>query len=113
MWLEGKQFWLGLARAGVTVTFWGRPRRDPLLDGGARLKSVRSRLTTADLARLAATGGRPAEPPPLPRPDSDGAAVEVDRVVSTAGTVSLAGRPVLAAEVLAGRRVTSASTAPL
>jgi hypothetical protein len=39
-------------------------------------------------------------------PDSPGAAVEVDRIVSTGGTVSLLGRPVLAAEILAGQRVT-------
>ena len=104
--VEGKQFWLGPARAGITVTFWADHDVIHLLAGSARLKSVRSHLTTADLARLAANGGRPAGPPPLPAPDSDGAAVEVDRVVSTAGTVSLAGRPVLAAEILAGRRVT-------
>jgi transposase InsO family protein len=106
MSVEGKQFWLGPARAGITVTFWADCDVIHLTAGGARLKSVRSHLTTADLARLAATGGRPAGPPPLPPPDSDGAAVEVDRVVSTAGTVSLAGRPVLAAEILAGQRVT-------
>ena len=104
--VEGKQFWLGPARAGVTVTFWADHDVIHLLAGGARLKSVRSHLTTADLGRLAAVGGRPAGPPPLPTPESDGAAVEVDRVVSTAGTVSLGGRPVLAAEILAGRRVT-------
>jgi transposase InsO family protein len=106
MWLEGRQFWLGPSRAGITVTFWADCDVIHLLAGGARLKSVRSHLTTADLAHLAANGGRPAGPPPLPAPDSDGAAIEVDRVVSTAGTVSLCGRPVLAAEILAGRRVT-------
>jgi transposase InsO family protein len=105
--VDGKQFWLGPARAGVTVTFWANHDIIHLLAGGARLKSVRSHLTTADLARLAASGGRPAGPPPLPAPEGEGAAVEVDRVVSTAGTVSLSGRPVLAAEILAGRRVTA------
>jgi hypothetical protein len=106
MSVEGKQFWLGPARAGITVTVWADHDVIHLLAGGARLKSVRSHLTTADLAHLAANGGRPAGPPPLPPPESEGAAVEVDRVVSTAGTVSLAGRPVLAAEILSGRRVT-------
>ena len=104
--VAGKQFWLGPSRAGVTVTFWADHDVIHLLAGGARLKSVRSHLTSADLARLAATGGRPAGPPPLPAPEGDGAAVEVDRVVSAAGTVGLAGRQVLAAEILAGRRVT-------
>jgi transposase InsO family protein len=105
MTVAGKQFWLGPARAGITVTFWADHDVIHLLAGGARIKSVRSHLTSNDLARLAATG-RPAGPPPLPAPECDGAAVEVDRVVSTAGTVSLRGRPVLAAEILAGRRVT-------
>jgi transposase InsO family protein len=104
--VEGKQFWLGPARAGITVTFWADHDVIHLLAGGARLKTVRSHLSDNDLVRLAAAGGRPAGPPPLPRPYTDGAAVEVDRVVSTAGTVSLLGRPVLAAEILAGRRVT-------
>jgi transposase InsO family protein len=106
MFVAGRQFWLGPARAGVMVTFWADHDVIHLLAGGARLKSVRSHLSTADIARLAATGGRPAGPPPLPPPDSPGAAVEVDRVVSTGGTVSLLGQPVLAAEILAGQRVT-------
>jgi transposase InsO family protein len=105
MWVAGKQFWLGPARAGITITFWADHDVIHLLAGGARLKTVRSHLSDNDLAQLAATGGRPAGPPPLPAPDSTGTAIEVDRVVSTAGTVSL-GRPVLAAEILAGRRVT-------
>ena len=106
MSVEGKQFWLGPARAGITVTFWANHDVIHLSAGGARLKTVRSHLSDNDLARLAATGGRPAGPPPLPPAEADGAAIEVDRVVSTAGTVSLFGRPVLAAEILAGRRVT-------
>ena len=104
--VEGKQFWLGPARAGVTVTFWADHDVIHLLAGGARLKTVRSHLSTADLARLAATGGRPAGPPPLPAPEADGTAIEVDRVVNATGSVGLAGRQVLAAEILAGRRVT-------
>jgi len=106
MFAAGRQFWLGPTRAGVTVTFWADHDVIHLLAGGVRIKSVRSHLSTADIARLAATGGRPAGPPPLPPADSPGTAVEVDRVVSTGGTVSLLGRPVLAAEILAGQRVT-------
>jgi hypothetical protein len=106
MYVTGRQFWLGPTRAGITVTFWANCDVIHLTAGGARLKSVRSHLSVADIARLAATGGRPAGPPPLPPSDSPGAAVEVDRIVSTGGTVSLAGQPVLAAEILAGQRVT-------
>jgi transposase InsO family protein len=104
--VAGKQFWLGPDRAGITVTFWADHDVIHLLIAGARIKTVRSHLSTADLHRLAATGGRAAGPPPLPRPDTDGAAIEVDRVVAAGGTVGLGGRVILAAEILAGRRVT-------
>lgn len=104
--VAGKQFWLGPARAGITVTFWADHDVIHLSAGGTRIKTVRSHLSTADVARLAATGGRPAGPPPLPPPDTQCAAIEVDRVVSAGGTVGLAGRVVLAAEILGGRRVT-------
>jgi transposase InsO family protein len=104
--VAGKQFWLGPNRAGVTVTFWADHDVIHLLIAGARIKSVRSHLSGNDLARLAATGGRPAGPPPLPAPEANGAAIEVDRVVNTSGCVALAGRLVLAAEILAGRQVT-------
>jgi hypothetical protein len=68
------------------------------------VKSLRSHLSTADLAALACAGGRPAGPPPLP-PAEPGAAIEVDRTVARNGAVHLAGRYVPAGEILAGRRV--------
>jgi hypothetical protein len=104
LWVAGKQFWLGPARAGVTVRFWADHDVIHLLVAGTRVKSLRSHLSSADLNRLVAAGAQPAGPPPLPAPES-GEAVEVDRVVNRAGTVSLAGRVVLAAEILAGRQV--------
>jgi transposase InsO family protein len=103
--VAGKQFWLGPARAGVMVTFWADPDVIHLLIAGSRVKTVRSHLSATDLAALLAAGGRPAGPPPLPAP-APGAAVEVDRTVNTAGIVSVGGRQLLAAEILAGRRVT-------
>jgi transposase InsO family protein len=102
--VRGKQFWLGPHRAGLTVRFWADEDVIHLSIAGARVKSVRSHLTTADLVALAAAGASPAGPPPLP-PAQPGAALEVDRVVSRAGTISLGNRVVLAAEILAGRRV--------
>ena len=105
MAVAGKQFWLGPARAGVTVTFWADCDRIHLLIAGARIKTVRSHLSVNDLTALAATGGRPAGPPPLP-PAEPGTAVEVDRVVGKTGIVSLAGRQILAADILGGRPVT-------
>ena len=89
---------------GSRVTFWADTDVIHLTAGGPRIKTVRSHLSTADLTRLAATGGRPAGPPPLP-PAEPGAAIEVDRIVSKDGPVHLANRYVLAAEILGGRRV--------
>jgi transposase InsO family protein len=104
MQISGKQFWLGPHRAGLTVTFWASVDVIHLTIGGARVKSVRSHLSTADLTRLAATGARPAGAPPLPA-DEPGAAIEVDRVVSKDGHVSLGGRCHIAAEILGGQLV--------
>jgi transposase InsO family protein len=105
--VAGKQFWLGPARAGITLTFWADTDVIHLLIAGTRLKSVRSHLSVNDLAALLRAGGRPAGPSPLPVAAHGGpqGAVEVDRTVSSAGTVSLGQHLVLAAEILAGRRV--------
>lgn len=103
--VAGKQFWLGPARAGQVITFWADVNVIHLLVGGVRLKSLRSHLSTSDLARLFAGGGRSAGPSPLPQAEND-AVVEVERTVTKYGMVSLAGRYLLAAEILGGRRVT-------
>ena len=100
----GKQFWLGTGRAGMMVTFWASTEVIHLSIAGARVKSVRSHLSAADLARLAASGGRPAGPPPIPAAEP-GAAIEVDRAVSKDGHVSLGGRYCIAAEILGGMLV--------
>ena len=100
----GKQFWLGTGRAGMMVTFWASTEVIHLTIARARIKSVRSHLSAADLAKLAASGGRPAGPPPIPAAEP-GAAIEVDRAVSKDGHVSLGGRSCLAAEILGGTLV--------
>jgi transposase InsO family protein len=102
--VRGKQFWLGPAQAGVTVTFWADHDLIHLSIAGVRVKTLRSHLSTNDLAALAATGGRLAGPPPLPPPEP-GSAVEVDRTVSRGGLISLGNHQLLAAEILGGRRV--------
>jgi transposase InsO family protein len=102
--VAGKQFWLGPARSGVTVTFWADTDAIHLLIAGARVKSVRSYLSVADLAVLARTGARPAGPAPLPAAPMRGA-VEVDRTVNRGGHISLGQHIVLVAEILGGRRV--------
>lgn len=58
--VAGKQFWLGPARAGLTVTFWADTSVIHLLIAGARIKTVRSHLSVADLGRLVSRGGRAA-----------------------------------------------------
>ena len=102
--VAGKQFWLGPARSGVTVTFWADPDVIHVLVAGARVKTVRSHLSVADLAGLLRHGGRPAGPPPLPVPQT-GDVVEADRTVNRTGSVSLGQHIVLAADILGGRRV--------
>jgi hypothetical protein len=107
LWVAGRQFWLGPQRAGQTVRFWASVDVIHLSIAAARIKSLRSHLSSADLAQLARDGAGAAGPPPLPPVAAgDGDAIEVDRSVSNAGIVSLAGRQVLAAEILRGRQVT-------
>jgi transposase InsO family protein len=103
--VRGKQFWLGPARIGQTITFWADHQLIHLLAGGTRIRTVRSHLSSADLATLAARGGRPAGPSPLPPPDPDTTALETDRTVNRSGIVTLGQQTVFIAEILAGRRV--------
>jgi transposase InsO family protein/CBS domain-containing protein len=101
--VAGKQFWLGPGRSGLTVTFWADTQVIHLLVAGTRIKTVRSHLSVADLAQLAARGGRVAGPSPLPV--GEGTAFEVDRAVNNSGLVGLGGHQVLAAEILGGLQV--------
>ena len=89
---------------GPTVTIWGRrdnpacpARRNPL-------KTLPSRLGITELARLAADGGRPAGPSPLPT--GNGTAIEVERMVNGVGLAGLAGAQLNVGYELAGQRVT-------
>jgi hypothetical protein len=99
-----RQFWLGPARAGQTVRFWASVDVIHLTINAARVKSLRSNFSTSDLAELRRQGATPAGPPPLP-PIEEGVAVEVDRAVNNSGLISLAGKQILAAEILGGRPV--------
>jgi transposase InsO family protein len=104
LWAMRRQFWLGPQRAGQTVRFWADVDVIHLSIAGARVKSLRSHLSVADLAQLIKDGAIAAGPPPLP-PAEAGAAIEVDRAVNNSGLVGLGGRQVLAAEILRGRPV--------
>ncbi|MGZ4489981.1 MAG: IS481 family transposase [Nocardioidaceae bacterium] len=104
----GKQFWLGTLRAGLTATIWADCDLIHVLIGGTRIKTIRSHLSVNDLARLVAEGARNSTVSPLPPVDADSAergVVEVERCVARPGTVSLGQHVLLAAEILAGRRV--------
>jgi transposase InsO family protein len=107
--VAGQQFWLGPHRAGQPVTLWIDTTTAHLTIAGQHLKTVPSRLSTVDLARLRHDGGRPAGPPPArPSPGllATGATVELDRLVHAQGVVVLAGRQLPVGQPLAGRRVT-------
>jgi hypothetical protein len=102
-----QQFWLGTARAGQKVTLWIDTTTCHLSIGGWRIKTVPSRLTEVDLARLRHTDGRPAGLPPAgPSPGALAASrcVEVDRLVNGVGGVTLLNRLILVGSPLAGQR---------
>jgi hypothetical protein len=104
-----QQFWIGRARAGMTVSLWIDTRTVHLSLHGRYYKTLPSRFSSVDLARLRADGGRPAGPAPA-RPSSLGlattATVEVERLVNGCGLVALAGTRLQVGSPLAGRQVT-------
>jgi hypothetical protein len=67
MSLCGSQFWLGPARAGQMVRFWIDCEWVHLSVGGQRLKSLRSRFSVSDLARLRSQGQFLQDPGRCPR----------------------------------------------
>ena len=107
MWVGGQQFWLSPARAGQTVTLWIDTGTCHLSTGGWRIKTVPSRLSEVDLARLRRSDARPAGPPPAgPSPGALAASrcVEVDRLVNGIGGITLLNRLILVGSPLAGQR---------
>jgi transposase InsO family protein len=111
LWIGGQQVWLGPALAGRQVTVWADEIRLHVLADGARLKTLPSRLGVTELARLAASGGRPADPCPLPA--ANAAVIEVDRTVNASGVIGLAQQQVSVGFQLAGQRVTLRMEGPL
>jgi hypothetical protein len=81
-----------------------------LLDG-ARIKTLPSRLSRTDLARLASRGARRAGPAPLPL--SAAAVIEADRMVNGCGLTCLAGTQFNVGTRLAGQRITLRMDGPL
>lgn len=106
----GRQIWLGPARAGQQVTVWTSTTTLHVFCGDDLVKTHPVTLTSTDLGRLMAGGGRAGRPAPvnaLPAGllPSD-AVVEVDRQVNNAGCVGLAGQLLSVGLPLAGQRVT-------
>ena len=102
--LAGQQIWLGPAMSGRTVGLWAGLDRVHVLLDGYRIKTLPSRLEARDLARLAASGARPAGPPPLP--PASGGVIEVERTVNASGNISVGDHIISAGLPLAGQRVT-------
>jgi transposase InsO family protein len=112
-----QQFWFGPRFAGQTMSLWMDSTTVHISLNGVRIKTVPSRLNTADLARLRSTpGSRPAGPPPAPRAAGPLAArlpIQVDRTANAVGVMSLAGRSIPIGFHHAGRRITLHLDGPL
>jgi transposase InsO family protein len=107
MTIGPQQFWLGASRTGQTVRFWIDTTTVHLSIGGWRIKTVPSRLSAVDLARLRHIGARPAGPPPAgnaPGALAATSSVEVQRLVNSAGIITLGSQVIQVGSPLAGQR---------
>ncbi|NEA73819.1 IS481 family transposase [Streptomyces sp. SID13588] len=107
--LRGQQIWFGPALAGMSVSLRIDVNRLHVLIGGARHKTLPSKLSGRDLKALLASGdARQAGPwadDPGPA-ETTSTVVEVDRTVNAVGYVGLGGDKVLIGWPFAGQRVT-------
>ena len=106
MSIAGQQFWLGPQRAGQVVRFWIDCDMVHLRIGGTRMKT-RPLPTSASTTWTGSPPGPVRNQPDHHRcpPVGSDDVVEVERVVAGPGPSRWAARVVLAAEILAGRRV--------
>ena len=99
-----RQFWLGPPRAGQTVRFWASVDVIHLSIAGARVKSLRSHLSPPISWRSLRTArSRPVRHRSRSMPTGRRSRSTARSI--TAGSSLLAGRQVLAAEILGGRPV--------
>lgn len=68
----GHQFWLGPGLGGVPIQLWIHTTVVHILRDQARLKTIPSRFTPAQLRQLVADGATVAGPAPLPTQRADG-----------------------------------------
>jgi transposase InsO family protein len=109
-----QQFWLGTSRTGQAVRFWIDTTTVHLSIAGWRIKTVPSRLSAVDLARLRQNGARQAGPPPAGNAPGALAAtscVEVQRWSTPPGSSAWATRSSRSAPRWPGSVPGSASTA--
>jgi transposase InsO family protein len=107
MTIGPQQFWLGTSRTGQSVSFWIDTTTVHMSIGGWRIKTVPSRLSAVDLARLRNAGARTAGLPPAgpaPGPLAASSCVEVQRLVNAAGIITLANQVIQVGSPLAGQR---------
>lgn len=107
-----QQLWVGKNYAGLTVTLWIHLTSIHILLADAVIKTVSSRVTTADLERLSLRGVRtgrsdPAQPmPPNTRSGGGATPVEIDRTAYRDGIVVVRGQELALGTGVAGTRVT-------
>ncbi|MFF3991677.1 IS481 family transposase [Streptomyces sp. NPDC001797] len=114
--VAGQQFWFGPRHAGRAVTLWMDSTTVHVSLDGKRIKTVPSRLSTADLVRLRASGARAAGPAPAGRAPGRLAVrmpIEVARTVNASGVIGLAGQQITVGYPLAGQRVVLRLDGPL
>lgn len=105
-----QQVWVGKPFAGRMVTLWIDLTSVHVLLDDDVIKTVPSRLTSADLVRLRGRGARPgraAPSAPALRPNvTEHAAIEVDRTATRDGIVAIAGHELALGPANRTRRVT-------
>jgi hypothetical protein len=104
LWIAGQQIWLGPPLAGRTAGLWAGLDRVHVLLDGYRIKTLPSRLDRTDIARLLASGAKPAGQPPLP--PASGLVNELERTVSASGNISVGNQLIGVGLPLAGQRIT-------
>lgn len=105
--LVGQQIWVGKAFAGRVVTVWADLTTVHVLLDDEVLKTLPSRLASADLTRLADRGASPSRTAPaLAREAPAHTSMEVDRTATRDGIVALAGHEIALGPENQRRRVT-------
>ncbi|WP_197375551.1 integrase core domain-containing protein [Mycolicibacterium baixiangningiae] len=111
-----QQLWVGKDYAGLTVTLWIHLTSIHILLADRVIKTVSSRVTTADLGRLSLARRsnrttRPAEPaPPTTRSNGRPTPIEIERTANRDGIVVVRGQMLALGSGIAGTRVTLDST---